>query len=371
MDLSAGAHRTCGVRTDGEMVCWGDPQYGNTPAGQYLRVDIMDDRLRGYGCAVAVDASVVCWGGTSMTDHYAMFGELDAPVGEFVDVSVGGTFAEGRLGAYSCGLLTDGSARCWGDDRVGGYEAHGVRGVPDGPFVEVFAGDPPCGLRVGGDYVCWGDRASLVPRLALRERLLHAAGGKGISTRSGSRGRRIDSCGIRRDSTLLCWRLNIGGVPDAGEQLEAPEGEFVQLSMTVGPSCALRTDRSIMCWNVTRPGNDEVFEPPEGEFAQIAVGAVHACAIRLDGTVACWGSNYDEIDYTEPSADGYQSAYEGWWSSVEVPLVMLLAAAAVVAVAVAVERHWPVSGLPPPPWARLWTPSARSAPRARRDRRQK
>lgn len=160
MDLSAGALRTCGVRTDGALVCWGE-ELGDTPAGQYLRVDIMDDRFRGHGCAVAVDASVVCWGGN---DDYNRFGELDTPVGEFVDVSVGvaARFGSG-VGAYSCGLLTDGPARCWGDNSVGDYTSHGVRDVPDGPFLEVFAGDPPCGLRVGGDYVCWGDSASRVP----------------------------------------------------------------------------------------------------------------------------------------------------------------------------------------------------------------
>ena len=110
MDLSASRNRTCGVRTGGELECWGD-EYGDTPAGRFLRVDVHDLSYKGYGCAVAVDASVVCWAGSEWDLDWKSFekrGQLDPPAGDFVDVSAGG--------GYACGLLADGPARCWGDN---------------------------------------------------------------------------------------------------------------------------------------------------------------------------------------------------------------------------------------------------------------
>lgn len=287
VDLSAGVFRTCGVRAGGEIECWGD-DYGEPPAGRFVRVDVWEYAGRGNGCAVAVDASVTCWT-TYHTEVNAPayrqdYGQADAPPGSFVDVSVAGRF--------SCGLKADGSAVCWGDNIGDSYRPTGALEVPEGPFVEAHAGHPPCGLRESGEFVCWSDQAREVlweqDHFFWDERLVAVSPGWGFLHWKGKLWRTPQRflCGIRLDSTLVCSTEYSGYQP--------PEGEFLKVHHTSGPPCALRTNRTIVCWNYSNePEWDVLLDPPLGEFTDIAVGAHHACAIRVDGTVACWGDNSD------------------------------------------------------------------------------
>ena len=294
VDLSAGARRTCGVRTSGEIECWGD-DYGDPPTGQFVKVDIWDGGKTGNACAVAADASLRCWSTFTesgyLFEKYGYdnnFGQDHPPAGAFVDVSVAQRFA--------CGLRTDGDAVCWGDNTGHTYEGWsevwpaGAVEVPDGPFVEVHAGHPPCGLRPDGEFVCWSSLAHEVVRQGhpfWDDRWAAVAPGWGTTDRY-FRGPYWEHpndfvCGIRLDSTLAC--STYGGTPI---------GEFVQVDRGAGPACALRADRSLVCTILTSGWHPRLWYPLQGEFTDIAVGAHHACAIRVDGTVACWGENSDK-----------------------------------------------------------------------------
>ena len=62
--VGAGELHTCGVKTDGYVVCWGD-KFGKDPsppagAGKFVFVSAGD---YGYSCGVKTDGSVECWGG--------------------------------------------------------------------------------------------------------------------------------------------------------------------------------------------------------------------------------------------------------------------------------------------------------------------
>ena len=314
VDLSAGAFRTCGVRTSGEIECWGDdydnpspscrhvrPRRGEVeclgdypPAGRFVKVDIWEMHSAGNACAVAADASVQCWS-TFRTGHNLRvfghnndFGQDHPPAGAFVDVSVAERFA--------CGLRTDGSVVCWGDNAGENYSSThqsnkfgpaGALEVPEGPFVEADAGRPPCGLRTDGEFACWSSYARRVLRQQRHpfwdERFVSVSPGWGFNYWRGPVHLTPQPyvCGIRLDSTLTCSFR--GGTPVGG---------FVQVDHSAGPPCALRADRTIVCWNPDgHPLWDALLNPPHGQFTHIAVGAYHACAIRVDGIVACWGEN--------------------------------------------------------------------------------
>ena len=65
------------------------------------------------------------------------------PAGSFVSVSAGSY--------HTCGVRSNGSAACWGNNRVGQATPHA------GSFVSVSAGGATtCGVRSNGSVVCWG-----------------------------------------------------------------------------------------------------------------------------------------------------------------------------------------------------------------------
>ena len=77
-------------------------------------------------------------------------GQTDAPSGQFNAVSAGGN--------HTCGLRTNNTITCWGDN------AHGQTDAPSGQFNTVSAGGlHTCGLRTDGTITCWGRPLTVSP----------------------------------------------------------------------------------------------------------------------------------------------------------------------------------------------------------------
>ena len=89
-------------------------------------------------------------------------------------------------------------------------------------------------------------------------------------------------CGIKNDSTLICWGDN------EYNQATPPEGTFTQVSAGYQFNCALRVDGSIACWGRDTAGETS---PPPSHYVQVEAGGYHACALTSDGTPICWGKN--------------------------------------------------------------------------------
>ena len=247
--VSAGKELSCGLRSDGTVVCWGNNAWGqaDAPEGEFSTVSA------GYGhsCGLLADETVVCWGAN-------WDGQTDAPDGKFSTVSAGY--------GHSCGIRTDWTVVCWGRNSDGQTDA------PDGKFSTVSAGyGHSCGIRSDRTVVCWGrnsDGQADVPD------------GKFRTVSAGY----WHSCGIRTDGTVVCWGANSLG------QASAPWGEFRTVSAGAGHSCGIRTDGTVVCWGHNTDGRSD---PPEGKFRWISAGAGHSCGVRADGTVVCWGHNTD------------------------------------------------------------------------------
>ena len=343
----------CALRIDGRVECWGgslDPWFANergTPLGSFVSVE-GDYR---YGCGELVGGETSCWGvykvecpssgmkvvggASSVLMHMSSAGMVDShlfthsaserilnsfavksfqsvgmhqslfpylpvrypdcyawakehrlspPEGDYVSLSVSEQFA--------CGLLENGSLKCWGGNAVGQALS------PRGAFTDVATGlSHACGLRPSGSVECWGGiPGKFVCHDANYDTNYYLEGdpcrdyewttwgeekppgGVFVELAAGL----SFTCGLRRTGKLECWGRNVHG------ETSPPEGKFTALTAGVYHACGLRPEGDVECWGLDVHGNGL---PADVLFKELTAGAVHTCGLRFDGTVACWGAN--------------------------------------------------------------------------------
>ena len=186
--FSVGGFLNCGLRTDGNAVCWGDDRWSQSSRPQEGPFESISSGGF-HACAVRLDGSPACWG-------YDEQGQSSPPEeARFMSIASGGI--------HSCGLRHDGTVVCWG------YDEQGQSTPPEGERFASLSGGyfHTCGLRYDGRTVCWGinkEGQSSPPEDELF-----------VSMSSGHR----HTCGLRHDGSVLCW-----GSDDEG-QSSPPEGE--------------------------------------------------------------------------------------------------------------------------------------------------
>ena len=184
-------------------------------------------------------------------------GTVNAPDGTYTAVTSGWK--------HSCGLRTDGTITCWGNNRYGNTNA------PDGTYAAIATSTAhSCGLRTDGTITCWGSNS---------DGKSDAPDGAYTAVRVGL----THSCGLRTDGTITCWGRNKHG------QADAPDGAYTAVTLSFFHSCGLRTDGTIDCWGSNDYGQ---LNAPDGTFTAVTSGSTHSCGLRTDGTIACWGNNY-------------------------------------------------------------------------------
>lgn len=182
--------RTCALRTDGIISCWGGSNWAgqnDAPAGVYSHIDVADN----YGCALRTNHSITCWG-------FNGSGNATPPYGSFATVSTGHN--------HACALRDDGTAICWG------YNGSGQTTVPLGSFSKLSAGlEYTCGVRTDGTLTCWG------AELLGPEHPIHFPPAGTFTDVTTSR-TNVFACARRTNGSVTCWGGNYEG------QLDAPEG---------------------------------------------------------------------------------------------------------------------------------------------------
>ncbi len=223
-----------------------------------------------HTCGLRTDDTITCWGDNGD-------GRSLAPGESFKAVSAGNL--------HTCGLRSDDTVTCWGAN----YEAHrytGQTNAPGGTFKAVTAGGAhSCGLRTDDTITCWGYN---------RHGQTTAPSGSFKAVSAGN----LHSCGLRSDNTITCWGNDEHGqanAPDGTFKAVVAGGSGIRWSLNrrnswAGPthSCGLRTDNTITCWGSNEDGESDA---PGGSFEAVTAGGSHTCGLRSDGTITCWGYN--------------------------------------------------------------------------------
>ena len=259
--ISSGNLHTCGVTTNGSIVCWGDNEYGQAspPDGQFRAVSAGS----GHTCGVKTDGFVECWG----SDEY---GQATPPPDNFSSVSVG-------VG-YTCGVKADSEMLCWGRND------YGEASPPAGAFSSVSSGFfHTCGIKTDGKIDCWGDST----RSEHPDDIFYS-----VSVSSDH------TCGVKKGWSVICWGNDQFGVT-------TPTSEPFSSVDTGGlHTCGRRSDGLVVCWGHDGDGQST---PPPGVFDSVSAGNRHTCGVKPDGSVVCWGSN--DFGQADPTSSARSESY--------------------------------------------------------------
>lgn len=330
--VTAGAHHTCGLRTDGTVVCWGfnsSGQLGTYEGAAVPGLTSVEQVAAGSGhtCARLTGGTVRCWG-------YNREGELGngtntdsvmpvavSGLNNVVDISAGS--------AVSCAAITTG-ARCWGwnaNRNLGnGTTADSNTPVIAGSLnnaVEVAVRElAGCARTSAGAVWCWGANnygqggndtigGSGLPIQA-----------NGITTAAQIAVGEMHVCARLSGGSVMCWGQGGQGQTGTGTSPTSPTtvpnlANITDLCAGWRHTCAVRSDGRVLCWGENGGGQVGVtgsanvstptLVPNLSDVTDVACGEQHSCARLSSGAVKCWGYNLygqlgdgTQVDSTTP-----------------------------------------------------------------------
>jgi len=336
--ISAGTAQSCGIKSDNTGWCWGYNNVGQVGDGTNTQRNVPTALSGGgtwkvidagdmHNCGIKSDDSAYCWGSNltgQLGDNTTVAKNVPTAVnggGSWKTISASTWF--NIYNGHSCGIKTDDTAWCWGENGSG--VASGGQGrLGDGTVLQrniptaVIAGNAPwtsisaggrhtCGIRANGAIICWGQSNLLgANMLSFLNKPTEISGGG--SWKKSAPGQ-THGCGIKTDDTGWCWGSNSGGqvgnnaqyIPQLTPTSINGGGTWKQISGGAVHTCGIKSDDTARCWgnngqgqlgdNTTVPRSTPVTLSGGGTWKRLSAGAYHTCGIRSDDTLRCWGSN--------------------------------------------------------------------------------
>ena len=140
--VAAGFFDTCAVKANGELVCFGRNEHGQSDPPQHLK-PVALGAGGAHTCAVNEQGELVCFG-------YNGYGQSSVPpdLGPLVAVAAGAF--------HTCAVKSTGELVCFGRNASGQCTAP----IDLGPVVAVACGTfHTCAVKANGDLVCFGNNA--------------------------------------------------------------------------------------------------------------------------------------------------------------------------------------------------------------------
>lgn len=388
--IASGEIAGCATLTNGAVKCWGrnsNGQVGNgTTNNQLYAVDVVElgssssaltnansiAAGSSHSCAVTAVGGVKCWGsnvnkqlgdGTTTDRNVPVSVGLKNPIAAGLSIWI----------STSCITISDGKARCRGDNTYGqlgdgtatSRETYADVVGLNAPVKSTVTGPGhTCALTTSGAVKCWGynghgalgNGSTVNSNLPVDVVALKGPADKLVLGGAKNPAEGVFTCAIFSpgpSGTAQCWGSNehgqlgngIGGsglfetrpVDVKVSQLGEPLTGIVDLALGVGHSCALLSSGTVMCWGdnskgqlttitgyfpaVPTPQNVRtlgvVGNPwsPVGTLTNatsISAGDDHTCARIVDGTVRCWGEdayNQNGFSFGNNAAGSPEYAY--------------------------------------------------------------
>ena len=334
--FEVGSHTVCGVK-DGQVLCFGSGADGrlgtgstraNPSGGAVPAAGITDAVQVSTGltrtCALRKDGSVACWGKltsrVSTSSPIAMEGISDARA-----INVGGSADTMSL----CVVHQDGGVSCagspLGERGETSLTATRVAGLSDITQVNVGT-DSACALQASGKVFCWGSARYGQLGNGSDERSATPVEVSGIRDAVDIGGGGYNQCALRRSGAVSCWGSGDDGQLANGETgREANSATPVAISGLRGVAslskfgdsmCAAQRNGAGSCWGANDFGQtghddadtDDVTSPWEymrnnteatsalGDIIEMGCGWNFCCALHASGGVSCAGSTPVEQD---------------------------------------------------------------------------
>lgn len=219
-------------------------------------------------CALGADDGVYCWGENSVGQcgqDPANLAFEDIPGPLLVDSAPGGITDVQAGDEFSCALKDDGTAYCWGSNKLGSLGTG--TGTPD-TFkpVEVpsllsvaelaIDDETACARDADGSLWCWGNGSSGLFGGNLQHRFAPERVTTVARVFAGDVAKHL--CATSAVGELRCWGANLKGQAGVGNL--AP--------------------------NILTPTFTKLIT-----VADVALGEEHTCATTKDGALWCWGDN--------------------------------------------------------------------------------
>ncbi len=276
--VDTGGYHACGMMANGSVLCWGRNTYGqvgdgtdgnnkNSPtfvSGTYKYVDISSGNL--HSCGITEEGHGMCWG----NNEYGQLGD-GTTTNRNTPTAVSGSHLFIKIVAgihHTCGIVSDGSAYCWGDNshgQIGNGSVGGSATAPDEvgggyKYSDIAVGYVhSCGLLTNGSVVCWGDNTyaqlgngsvggeSSTPKFVDTDYTFVAISG-GMS----------HTCGVMTNGSVVCWGYNYLDKGELGNGSAAAtasspvfiddSSKYTSISSLAYHSCGVHIDGSAYCW---------------------------------------------------------------------------------------------------------------------------